>query len=102
MGIMKQLALRQALCDRQNVNRAFSQIGFVQFLAAPLTFAVAKILPPTESLAKQVLGPQSQNSRDALRCFFHFKGLRVLFLFSCFLGVLTIMSEADDLARREH
>lgn len=44
----------QALCDRQNVNRAFSQIGFVEFLAAPLTFAVAKVLPPTESLAKQV------------------------------------------------
>jgi len=36
----------QALNDRDKVNRAFSQVGFIEFLVSPLFFAVVKVLPP--------------------------------------------------------
>eukprot|EP00933_Yihiella_yeosuensis_P035875 TRINITY_DN29514_c0_g1_i1.p1 TRINITY_DN29514_c0_g1~~TRINITY_DN29514_c0_g1_i1.p1 ORF type:complete len:772 (-),score=106.12 TRINITY_DN29514_c0_g1_i1:169-2361(-) len=49
----------QALNDRNKVNRSFSQVGFIEFLVSPLIFAVMKVLPPTESLAVQML----QNAR---------------------------------------
>eukprot|EP00927_Polykrikos_kofoidii_P028472 TRINITY_DN24855_c0_g2_i1.p1 TRINITY_DN24855_c0_g2~~TRINITY_DN24855_c0_g2_i1.p1 ORF type:complete len:1003 (-),score=207.04 TRINITY_DN24855_c0_g2_i1:122-2974(-) len=45
----------QALNDRERVNRAFSQIGFIEFLVSPLLFAVIKVLPPTEPLAEQMV-----------------------------------------------
>jgi len=45
----------QALNDREKVNRAFSQVGFIEFLVSPLFFAVMKVLPPTEALAEQVV-----------------------------------------------
>merc|ERR1719282_689889 len=45
----------QALNDREKVNRAFSQVGFIEFLVSPLIFAVVKVLPPTESQADQML-----------------------------------------------
>lgn len=38
----------QALNDRERVNRAFSQVGFIEFLVAPLVFAVMRVLPPLE------------------------------------------------------
>merc|ERR1712099_10843 len=45
----------QALNDREKVNRAFSQVGFVEFLVSPLLFAVVKVLPPTDVNAEQML-----------------------------------------------
>lgn len=45
----------QALNDREKVNRAFSQVGFIEFLVSPLLFAVVKVLPPTESHADQMI-----------------------------------------------
>jgi len=38
----------QALNDRGKVNRAFSQVGFIEFLVSPLLFAVVEVLPPME------------------------------------------------------
>lgn len=45
----------QALNDREKVNRAFSQVGFIEFLVSPLLFVVIKVLPPTEPNAEQML-----------------------------------------------
>lgn len=45
----------QALNERDKVNRPFSQVGFVEFLVSPLLFAVVKVLPPTESHARQMI-----------------------------------------------
>jgi len=45
----------QALNDREKVNRAFSQVGFIEFLVHPLLFAVNKVLPPTETLLEQLI-----------------------------------------------
>merc|ERR1712217_774064 len=45
----------QALNDREKVNRAFSQVGFIEFLVYPLLFAVNKVLPPTDTLLEQLL-----------------------------------------------
>merc|ERR1740121_2196864 len=45
----------QALNDREKVNRAFSQVGFIEFLVSPLVFAVVKVLPPTEAHADQMI-----------------------------------------------
>merc|ERR1719436_1739087 len=45
----------QALNDREKVNRAFSQVGFIEFLVSPLLFAVVKVLPPTEQHAEQMI-----------------------------------------------
>lgn len=45
----------QALNDRSKVNRAFSQIGFIELLVAPLWFSIIKVLPPLEPLLDQLL-----------------------------------------------
>jgi len=45
----------QAFNDRENVNRASSQIGFIEFLVSPMYFAAMKVLPPTALLAKQLV-----------------------------------------------
>lgn len=45
----------QALNDREKVNKALSQINFVEFLISPLIFAGIRVLPPTRPLAKQML-----------------------------------------------
>jgi len=45
----------QALNDREKVNRAFSQIGFIEFLVSPLLYVVIKVLPPMDSNAEQML-----------------------------------------------
>eukprot|EP00929_Paragymnodinium_shiwhaense_P000911 TRINITY_DN101105_c0_g1_i1.p1 TRINITY_DN101105_c0_g1~~TRINITY_DN101105_c0_g1_i1.p1 ORF type:complete len:922 (+),score=252.81 TRINITY_DN101105_c0_g1_i1:49-2814(+) len=45
----------QALNDRERVQRAFSQIGFIEFLVSPLLFSVMKVLPPTEPLTEQMV-----------------------------------------------
>mmetsp|Transcript_47755 Transcript_47755/g.136398 ORF Transcript_47755/g.136398 Transcript_47755/m.136398 type:complete len:907 (-) Transcript_47755:96-2816(-) len=45
----------QALNDREKVNRAFSQVGFIEYLVSPLLFAVIKVLPPTEPQAEQLI-----------------------------------------------
>lgn len=50
----------QALNDRHQVNRPFSQVGFIEYLVSPLSFAVMKVLPQTEHLAIQML----QNARS--------------------------------------
>merc|ERR1719226_6813 len=36
----------QALNDREKVNRAFSQVGFIEFLVTPLLFIVSKMMLP--------------------------------------------------------
>merc|ERR1719272_66698 len=45
----------QALNDREKVNRAFSQVGFIEFLVSPLIFVVIKVLPPMDQSAEQML-----------------------------------------------
>merc|ERR1711972_285366 len=45
----------QALNEREKVNRAFSQIGFIEFLVSPLLYAVIKVLPPIEDHAVMML-----------------------------------------------
>merc|ERR1712137_195776 len=45
----------QAMNDREKVNRAISQIGFVEFMVSPLVFAVAKVLPPIEANAEMLV-----------------------------------------------
>jgi len=45
----------QALNDRDKVNRNFSQIGFIEFLVAPLMLNFMKVLPPTEELCDQMI-----------------------------------------------
>lgn len=52
----KELGIQvQMLNDRDKVNRAFSQIGFIEFLVTPLIFAMVKILPPMEHCAEQMI-----------------------------------------------
>jgi hypothetical protein len=48
------------LNDREKVNRAFSQIGFIEFLVTPLIFAVVRVLPPLDPCATRCL--------DNMRC----------------------------------
>eukprot|EP00746_Dinoflagellata_sp_MGD_P072415 gnl/MRDRNA2_/MRDRNA2_293947_c0_seq1.p1 gnl/MRDRNA2_/MRDRNA2_293947_c0~~gnl/MRDRNA2_/MRDRNA2_293947_c0_seq1.p1 ORF type:complete len:168 (+),score=40.04 gnl/MRDRNA2_/MRDRNA2_293947_c0_seq1:38-505(+) len=45
----------QMLNDRDKVNRAFSQIGFIEFLVAPLCFAVTRLMPPFEPCGEELL-----------------------------------------------
>merc|ERR1719373_754206 len=45
----------QALNDREKVNRAFSQVGFIEFLVSPLLFAVVKVLTPLETHIEQLI-----------------------------------------------
>jgi len=45
----------QALNDREKVNRPFSQVNFIEFLVAPLAFAVVKVLPPSKSYIEHML-----------------------------------------------
>lgn len=42
----------QAMNDRRKVNRAFSQVGFIEFMVSPLVFGALKILPPLEATAE--------------------------------------------------
>jgi hypothetical protein len=45
----------QALNDREKVNRAFSQVGFIEFLVSPLLLATCKVVPPVEVFMTQML-----------------------------------------------
>merc|ERR1712139_524700 len=45
----------QMLNDRDKVNRAFSQIGFIEFLVCPLLFVMCPVLPPMEHCAEQMI-----------------------------------------------
>merc|ERR1712060_454409 len=45
----------QALNDRTKVNRAFSQVGFIEFLVSPLLIASTKVLPVLETMMQQTL-----------------------------------------------
>jgi hypothetical protein len=45
----------QAMNDRDFVNKPFSQIGFIEFLVAPLVFTSIMMLPPSEPLADQLV-----------------------------------------------
>jgi hypothetical protein len=45
----------QPLNDREKVNRAFSQVGFIEFLVAPLGFVIVKVLPPFELCLEQLI-----------------------------------------------
>lgn len=45
----------QALNDRQKVNRAFSQIGFIEFMVCPLMFSATRVLPPMQLHTEQVI-----------------------------------------------
>jgi len=45
----------QSLNDREKVNRAFSQVGFIEYLVAPLAFAMMKALPPFEGCVRQMV-----------------------------------------------
>lgn len=45
----------QPLNDRTKVNRAFSQIGFIEFLVCPLIFVVLKMLPPMQQHTEQLI-----------------------------------------------
>merc|ERR1719473_585725 len=45
----------QMLNDRDKVNKAFSQIGFIEFLVAPLTFQMVRILTPMELWAENLI-----------------------------------------------
>merc|ERR1719230_835353 len=45
----------QMLNDRDKVNRPFSQIGFIEFLVAPLLFAFVKVAPAMEHCGVQML-----------------------------------------------
>jgi len=45
----------QSLNDRDKVNRPYSQVGFIEFLVAPLAFAMVKVLPPFEVCVGQLV-----------------------------------------------
>mmetsp|Transcript_1362 Transcript_1362/g.3657 ORF Transcript_1362/g.3657 Transcript_1362/m.3657 type:complete len:1087 (-) Transcript_1362:78-3338(-) len=53
----------QALNNRDQVNRAFSQVNFIEFLVAPLLLVMVKFVPPIEDGAMQAL----QNTRTWYR-----------------------------------
>jgi len=44
-----------ALHDRERTNLAFSQIGFIDFFAAPLVFSMVRLLAPLAELAEQLV-----------------------------------------------
>jgi len=44
----------QPLNDRDKVNPAYSQVGFIEFFVAPFMIAIDKIMPPTEVIALQM------------------------------------------------
>merc|ERR1719424_2713128 len=44
----------QMLNDRDKVNRPNSQIGFIEFMIAPLVEAMARMFPPLDGLAQDV------------------------------------------------
>jgi len=44
-----------ALHDREKTNLAFSQIGFIDFFAAPLVFAMVRVLSPLAELVEQLI-----------------------------------------------
>jgi hypothetical protein len=41
--------------DRNKVNRPFSQLGFIEFIVAPLAFAVARVVSPVGASAEQLV-----------------------------------------------
>lgn len=45
----------QALNNREKVNRAMSQVGFIEFLVAPLAFAFTKVIPPFDACLEQLI-----------------------------------------------
>jgi len=45
----------QALNDREKVNRAFSQVGFIEFLVSPLIFVAVKVMLPLEVYGEQMM-----------------------------------------------
>lgn len=45
----------QAMNDRGKVNRAFSQVGFIELMVSPLVFGALKILPPLEANAEMLV-----------------------------------------------
>jgi len=54
----------QASNERGQVNRSFSQIGFIEFLVAPLLLPAIKVLPPFEPLLEQgILNVKSWQSQ---------------------------------------
>lgn len=54
--IEKELGITvQMMNDRDKVNRANSQIGFIEFLVCPLLFVAVRLLPPLEVCAEQCL-----------------------------------------------
>jgi len=44
-----------ALHDREKVDRVYSQLGFIEFLVAPLALVVVKLLPPYTPCVEQML-----------------------------------------------
>jgi hypothetical protein len=45
----------QVMNDREKVNRAFSQAGFIELMVSPLLFAAIKVLPPLETNAEMLV-----------------------------------------------
>jgi hypothetical protein len=45
----------QMLNDREKVNRAFSQVGFIEFLVSPLILATVRVFPPMEHCGDEML-----------------------------------------------
>jgi len=45
----------QPLNDRTKINKAYSQVGFIEFFVAPLSFATVKLMPPMEQCVEQLL-----------------------------------------------
>jgi hypothetical protein len=45
----------QNLNDREKNNRAFSQVGFIEFLVAPLAFVVVKVMFPYDAICESLL-----------------------------------------------
>jgi len=45
----------QSLNDREKVNKPFSQVGFIEFLVAPLAFSIVKVLPPFENCVEVLI-----------------------------------------------
>eukprot|EP00746_Dinoflagellata_sp_MGD_P036031 gnl/MRDRNA2_/MRDRNA2_18635_c0_seq1.p1 gnl/MRDRNA2_/MRDRNA2_18635_c0~~gnl/MRDRNA2_/MRDRNA2_18635_c0_seq1.p1 ORF type:complete len:694 (+),score=131.08 gnl/MRDRNA2_/MRDRNA2_18635_c0_seq1:93-2084(+) len=45
----------QMLNDREKVNRAFSQVGFIEFLVSPLILATVRVFPPLEPCGQEMI-----------------------------------------------
>jgi len=45
----------QPLNDRDRVNKAYSQVGFIEFAVSPLAFAVAHLMPPLDCLVDNMI-----------------------------------------------